>query len=72
MLSEKRIKRLKALGLEVPVVQGSTMETVVQGSAMEMHNKIPIAGNTEIQQNYKELVRKIARHKKFGFQFQTN
>ena len=44
MLSEKRIKRLKALGLEVPVVQGSTMETVVQGSTMKKAYHDPHCG----------------------------
>ena len=66
MLSEKRRKCLKVLGLEVPVVQGSTMEKVVEGSTMKRHTKIPIAGNTESQLNHKQLLRKIARYKQLG------
>ena len=74
MLSEKRITLLKALGLRVPVVQGSAAEQVVQGiateqivqgSAMRRYTKIPIAGNTKTHKTYNELLRKIARHKQF-------
>ena len=66
MLSEQRIKCLKVLGLEVKVVQGSATLQVVQGSAMKRHTQIPIAGNTESHKDYNELLRKVARHKKYG------
>ena len=65
MLSDKRLKCLKALGLRVPVVQGSATEQVVQGSTMRRHTKIPIAGNTESHKDYNELLRRISRHKQF-------
>ena len=66
MLSEKRIKCLKVLGLRVQVVQGIATEQVVQGSAMRRHTKIPIAGNTKSHKDYNELLRRISRHKKIG------
>ena len=66
MLSDKRLKCLKALGLRVPVVQGSATKQVVQGRTMRRHTEIPIAGNTESHKNYNDLLKEIARYKQLG------